>query len=719
MLPETPIEKLSGVKPNIVRNLHRLGIKTLRDLLFHFPSRYDDFSNVKTIEELVVGETASIRAALKKITATRAWTRRMYITEAIFEDDTGSVRAVWFNQPYLAKTLKIGELLSLSGKLTKSKRGIYFANPAYERLGQRDALIHTSGLVPVYPETAGITSRWIRFLTKEALRYVKFVPESLPIGILRRMKFPAMPKALRAIHFPESIADAELARRRFAFEEILLIQLHVQKERRLLNEKRAPLIPISLAEIKKFVSSLPFPLTNAQRRAAWEIVNDTKKGTPTNRLLEGDVGSGKTVVAALTALNAVRGGFQVAYLAPTEILALQHFSTFKNLLATHDISIGLLTASQKKVVASYGNSEKINVAALAKSGEVDIVIGTHAVIQDKIQFKNLGLVIVDEQHRFGVSQRAKLLKQQAIRDKGQANALSHVASSMSQRTPHFLSMTATPIPRTLSLTVYGDLDISVLDQVPQGRKPILTKIVSSDKRKAAYEFMEKEVRAGHQIFVICPRIEIAGHDEKVHTPRELYAEDVKAVKSEYEKLKKDVFPNLRIAMLHGKMKPKEKEEVMKAFKNREFDILVSTSVVEVGVDIPNATVMLIDGAEKFGLAQIHQFRGRVGRAEHQSYCFLMTSSPMAEESARLRAVVSAKNGFELAEMDMKIRGPGDFFGTRQSGIPSFAYKSFSDMRLVADAREIAGHISQKDPELTSHEELKKRLDQFEANVHWE
>ncbi|MBI2096809.1 MAG: ATP-dependent DNA helicase RecG [Candidatus Sungbacteria bacterium] len=499
-----------------------------------------------------------------------------------------------------------------------------------------------------------------------------------------------------------------------------MIQLRVIRERRAILEKKSPEIPVNLPRIKKFVASLPFPLTNAQRRAAWEIVNNTAKPHPMNRLLEGDVGSGKTVVAALASLNAVKAGFQVAYLAPTEILAIQHFSTFKNLLAGFDVSVGLLTAAHKRLFLFGGVSEKVNIAALAGAGEADIIIGTHAVIQDKVQFKNLGLVIVDEQHRFGVNQRAKLLrnKEEGIRN--------------NDNIPHFLSMTATPIPRTLALTVYGDLDISVLEEVPKGRKPVMTRIVPAEKRRACYEFIRKEVKAGRQIFVICPRIEIAGHEDKIHTQAEIFKEEVKAVKAEYEKLSKEIFPDLKVAMLHGKMpassktrrslasggKP-TKESVMRDFRDHKFDILVATSVVEVGVDVPNATVMLIDGAEKFGLAQIHQFRGRVGRSEHQSYCFLMTITPEAEASARLKAVVSAKNGFELAEKDLQIRGPGDFFGTRQSGIPPFAYKSFTDMRLVQSAREAATEILNRDSDLRFNPALRKRLAEFEAAVHFE
>jgi len=744
MLPETPIENISGVTPALAKKFQRLGISTIRDLLFHFPFRYDDFSNVKEIADVAVGEVVTIRGVLKSIKPTFAFRsprsgfggagRRMNMAEAIIGDATGQVRVIWFNQSYLAKTFHPGETLSISGKPSQSKRGIYFANPAHERVSRRDGLTHTSGLVPVYPETTGLTSRWIRFLTKQVLPATSKISDSLPPLLRKRQSLLDIGTALWQIHFPASMAEAEAARRRFAFEEIFLIQLRVLRERHHMDEERASAIKIDVALIKEFVASLPFPLTKAQRRVSWDIVTDTAKARPMNRILEGDVGSGKTVVATLAALNAVKAGFQVAYLAPTEILAQQHFATFTKLLADFDVAIGLLTASQKKIAASFGASDKANIAALAASGEAEIIIGTHAVIQKNVTFANLGLVVVDEQHRFGVNQRAKL-QRQATKDKRQRtrNAekgisdkrqddLSPVSGSMPHALliPHFLSMTATPIPRTLALTVYGDLDVSILDQVPAGRKPILTKVVPAEKRAACYGFIRKEVKSGRQVFVICPRIEVAGHTQNLpHSSQQILGEEVKTVKAEAARLSKDIFPDLRVGLLHGKLKPAEKEKVMCDFRDRKFDILVSTSVVEVGVDIPNASVMLIEGAEKFGLAQIHQFRGRVGRGEYQSYCFLMSESPFAAESARIKAIVSAKNGFELAEKDLAIRGPGDFLGTRQSGIPPFAYKSFTDAKLVQAARTEAAELIAKDASLSETPLLKSRLEEFEAAVHFE
>lgn len=700
MQSHDPVRVLKGATPALVHKLNRLGIATIRDLLFHFPSRYEDFSNVKNIEDLALGEVATIQARIREIKASRAWKRKMFISEAVLEDDTGFIRAVWFNQPYLAKTFRAGDRLSVSGKLSRSPKGAYFANPAYERLSAREEATHTSGLVPVYPVTTGLTPRWLRYLVKQALPLAPSLAETLPAELRAAHQLPPLAHSLAAIHFPSSLAEAERARTRFVFEEILLIQLRVLRERKSYQNKRAPEIPTDLTLIRQFVSSLSFPLTNAQRRASWEIVRDTAKPVPMNRLLEGDVGSGKTVVAVLVALNAVRAGFQVAYLAPTEILATQHFRTFASLLDGFQISLGLLTASQKMLHSPLGETSKIDAVSMAGRGEVDILIGTHALIQDKVRFARLGLVIVDEQHRFGVDQRA------------------HLERRGSRVVPHFLSMTATPIPRTLALTVYGDLDVSVLDQLPSGRKAVITKLVPEEKRAAAYQFIREEIRRGRQVFVICPRIELAEHQDVRHTAQELFREEAKSVKAEHEVLSKKIFPDFRVAMLHGKMKPKEKEAVMRSFKEHRADILVSTSVVEVGVDVPNATVMLIDGAEKFGLAQIHQFRGRVGRGAHQSYCFLMTTTP-SSESSRLKAVVSAKNGFELAEKDLAIRGPGDFLGTRQSGIPPFAFKGLGNMRLVQSAREAAEHLLARDPELKAHRALSERLQAFERTVHLE
>jgi ATP-dependent DNA helicase RecG len=514
------------------------------------------------------------------------------------------------------------------------------------------------------------------------------------------------------IHFPDSYKDAETAKKRFSFEELFNLSIFVLRERLKLAKENAAAIAADIELMKKFTESLPFKLTDAQRRCAWQILQDMEKPRPMNRLLEGDVGSGKTVVAAMAALNAVKGGCQAAFLAPTEILAKQHHKTVSSLLEKFDIKIGLITGKE-----NFVGNEKITRRELVKraiEGKIDILIGTHAIIQDyypsttaktPVQFKNLALVVIDEQHRFGTEQRAKLCRQKDF-------------------IPHLLSMTATPIPRTLSLTVYGDLDLSVIDELPKGRKKIITKIIQPKDKKSTYEFIRQQVKEGRQAFVICPRIEPPKVSEEdlergLFDERNLSWMDVKAVKQEYEKLSKEIFPDLKIGMLHGKMKSQEKENIMWEFKEKVIDILVSTSVVEVGVDIPNASVMMIEGSEKFGLAQLHQFRGRVGRAEHQSYCFLFTDTPGFIVNRRLKALVNCDNGFELAEKDLAIRGPGDFTGQRQWGIPDLAMASLTDTILVSKARNDAKAILEKDPELKKYPLLKEKIKEYKTRIHLE
>ena len=688
ILPTTPIEEIPKINRKIIPALKRLGIKTIRDFLFHFPSRYENFSEIKKIADAVVNEIIIIQGQVQHISTIRTARRRMFITEAKIADESGVIKALWFNQPFLARTLKAGQIFNLSGKVTLGPRGIYLQNPGYERISgdETQFTLHTGRLVPIYPETNGITSRWLRFLVKSFMELRKNVSDFLPSETRERLLIPHLKDALLDIHFPKSIEAAERAQKRFAFENMLLIQLRALKERSRLKNHLAPAINLDLNLIKKFVATLPYNLTNAQRRALWEILQDISRPRPMNRLLEGDVGSGKTVVAAGAALATVRAGFTTVFMAPTEILARQHFDTLQKTLAPFKISIGLLTGSEKNTL----NSCKV-------------FVGTHALIQNSVKFENLGLVIIDEQHRFGVNQRAMLLRNPE-----------NTNSSFSGRNliPHFLSMTATPIPRTLALAIYGDLDISILDEMPKARKPVVTKIVEQEKRMEAYQYIREEVKKGRQVFVVCPRIEAEGYRQK------LLNVEVKAVKEEFKKLAEIIFPDLRVAMLHGKMKSKEKEEVMEKFKNQEYDILVSTSVIEVGVDVPNATIMIIEGAERFGLAQLHQFRGRVGRGAEQSYCFLFpTEEGMV--TRRLRVMTEAKNGFELAEKDLKIRGPGDIFGERQWGIPNTTLAAFTDAKLFYEVRQEARELIKKSPDLSLYPLLRKRFNEFEKSIHFE
>lgn len=700
----TPIEKLSRVGPFYQKRLKKLGIKTINDLLLHFPHRYEDFSKIIPISEVGANTNCCVQGKILEIKNTRTWKKRMILTQGILEDRSGAIKVIWFNQPYLINVLKKGDRVYLAGKASLRKGGLYLSNPAYEKALTSDihdlksSLTHTGRIIPIYPETEKLSSRWLRIVIKSFL--VKFknkIPEILPEKIRGAFDLLPIQEAIWQIHFPDSMQLARKAKERFSFEELFVLSLLVLREKMKLIRKKANSIPINLDILKNFISQLPFELTLAQKKSAWQILKDLEKPQPMNRLLEGEVGSGKTVVAVIAALNVAKAGFQTAFMAPTEILAKQHFQEISKLLKNFDLEIALLTGKESKL-CSGNKATKVSRKSLLekiKKGEVQLLIGTHALIQEQVKFDNLALVIVDEQHRFGVEQRAKLCQKQSL-------------------LPHLLSMTATPIPRTLSLTIYGDLDLSLLDELPKGRKKIITKVVPPNKREEAYNFIRKEVRAKKQVFVICPRIEPSQEKNK-----NLSWAEVKAVKEEYEKLSKIIFPDLKVGMLHGQMTSLEKEEVMRKFKQGRIDVLVSTSVVEVGVDVPRATVMMIEGAERFGLSQLHQFRGRVGRSKYQSYCFLFTDSPAKKTQQRLKALLTCENGFELAEKDLEIRGPGDFSGQRQWGIPDLAMKALKDISLVQRARKAAKEILREDPELKKYPLLKKRLEKFRKKIHLE
>jgi len=722
----TPIEEIPRIGPQYQKKLKRLGIKTVQDILFHFPHRYEDFSNIIPISQVEEGKTICIQGKITDIKNIRIFKRRMTITEAQIFDNSGTLRTTWFNQPYLINTLKKGDFVFLAGKMTSKKGRRYLSSPAYEKIppqfaespgnGEKYDSVHTGRIIPVYPETEGMSSRWLRFIIKPLLAKLKNgIPETLPKEIKEKNNLLPMKEAIWQIHFPDTLEKAEIAKARFVFEELFGMALTCLKEKIKLAKEKATVILINLDLIKKFINNLPFKLTDDQKKATWQILKDLEKPRPMNRLLDGDVGSGKTVVAVTAALNTVKSGFQVAFMAPTEILAKQHSKTIYSLLKGFKVNLGLITSK-----ANRFNNEKCKRKELlekTKLGLIDILIGTHALVQEKVEFKNLGLVIIDEQHRFGIDQRAKLCQKQNF-------------------VPHLLSMSATPIPRTLALTIYGDLDLSLIKEMPKGRKKTITKIILPEKRKETYDFIRKEAKLGKQIFVICPRIEpgtqnnggglverefhslshlrpaIAGLGDK----RNLLWLEVKAVKEEYEKLKKDVFPDLNVGQLHGKMKTEEKEKVLLSFKERKTDILVSTSVIEVGIDFPNATIMLIEGADKFGLAQLHQFRGRVGRGKDQSYCFLFSDF---YHNPRLKAMAACQDGFELAEKDLKIRGPGDLIGQRQWGIPNFVMASMRDLELIEKTRQAAKEILTKDPELKKHPLLAKKMRDFQRRIHLE
>lgn len=711
----SPVSQIPGIGGSLEKKLKRLKIETLGDMIFHFPSHYEDFSNVIKLKDLKINEICTVQGKILDITSERTWKKHLHITSAIIEDKTGAIKAVWFNRPYLAKTLKKDDYIFLSGKVTIDNRNeAYFSNPTYEKSSPEEIneLTHTGRIVPVYPETQGLTSRWFRYLLKPILEELKNkIPETLPEDIIRENNLPRIGEALWQIHYPNSYDEAQKAKTRFSFEELFFIQLFILRERYRLSHEKAFDFPFDLKLVKRFVDLLPFTLTDGQRKSAFQILKDLEKNCPMNRLLQGDVGSGKTVVAAMASLEVAKAGKQVAIMAPTEILAKQHFAEIAKLLSPFKIDIALLTGKEDQLRSWKLKNDTIEISRKKileriLRGDLPVLIGTQALIQDKVKFGNLGLVVLDEQHRFGVKQRAKLCKNPVKSPTGD-----HVAGSTN--IPHFLSMTATPIPRTLAMTIYGDLDLSIIDELPKGRKKIITELIEPEKRKDAYTFVRKEVRKGRQVFVICPRIEANEEGKKSDWS------EVKAVKEEFKNLSEIVFPDLNVAFLHGKMTAKEKEKIMREFKYKKYDILVSTSVIEVGIDVPNATVMFIEGAERFGLAQLHQFRGRVGRSKFQSYCFLFTTTPDQLNRQRLKALEKYDSGFKLAEKDMEIRGPGSFTGTRQWGIPDLMMDSLKDLKLVEKTREIAKTTLIRDPNLKNSPFLLERLKKFREKIHLE
>jgi len=707
---DTPIEDLPKVGAAYQNKLKKLGVKTVENLLFYFPSRYEDFSDIIPIGKVKGGGTACIKGKILDIKNIRTFKKRMSVTTALIEDQTGTIEAIWFNQPYLTQSFKENDFICLAGKVSLGQKGLYLNNPVPEKIKDgfsKSSLSHTGRIVPVYPETKGLSSRWLRFVLKPLLATLApSLSEILPASLLLSYQLLPVRKAIWQIHFPDSIKLAEVARARFAFEELFLLQLSVLKEKFRLLKEEAPACPVDFGLMKKFTDSLPFKLTDSQKRCSYQILKDLGGSVPMSRLLEGDVGSGKTVVAAMAVLSVAGSGHQAAFMAPTEILANQHFKSLGDLLKDFGLSLGLLTGKEAKIFKDKEIFEvkKESLLEDLKNGYLNIIIGTHSLIQKGIEFKRLALVVVDEQHRFGVEQRAALVKNKKI-------------------VPHLLSMTATPIPRTLALTIYGDLDFSLIKEMPKNRKAVKTIIVEPADRQKAYDFIKKEAKAGKGIFVICPKIEVhplkSAEGGKEQFNRIKLWDDVKAVKEEYDKLSKVVFPDLKIAILHGKIKTKEKERVMADFRDGRTDILISTSVLEVGVDVPRATVMMIEGAERFGLAQLHQFRGRVGRSDRQSYCFLFSTWPDQLNRKRLKAIVALNNGFELAQKDLEIRGPGQLYGIQQWGLPDVAMEGLSDIFLVEKTRQAAKEILEKDQELKNHPLLKERIGKLNKKIHFE
>ena len=663
----TKISEINNVGKTTATRLSLLDIHNIKNLLFHFPVRYDDFSKTIPISEIVPNQQFTIQAKVEQIKSRRSFgKRKMTIIEALVSDETGSIKIMWFNQFYIPKHLQPGDVALFSGKASLSKYGLQIMSPVYEKF-EKTEKIHTGGLVPVYPTTLKISQKQIRYLIKSVLPLSKHLEEYLPTQIITAENLIPLQEAIYQIHFPKNKQTQKKARERLAFDELFLIQIITLNSKQQLKNSQAEIINFQEKTTLKFTKSLPFTLTTSQKKATWEILKNMEKNHPMNRLLEGDVGSGKTIVAALAILNTAHNNLQSALMVPTEILAWQHYLQLAELFKNQHQHIAILTSSLHSVARGINGPRTINIKRIIeeiKSGKISLVIGTHSLIQDRLEFKNLGLAIIDEQHRFGVSQRKKLIEK----------------SGNTQTQPHFLSMTATPIPRSLALSLYGDLDISIIDELPIGRKKIKTTVVNEKDRVKTYEFISKRIKAGDQVFVICPLIE---ESDKL---------GIKSAKKEFEKLQNEIFPEFTIGLIHGKMKQTEKEKVMREFKENKIKILTATSIIEVGVDIPNATIMIIEDAQRFGLAQLHQFRGRVGRSDKQAYCFLFSESAFPETQQRLQALAQSNNGFELAELDLELRGPGEIFGIKQSGLPTTRIASLSNMTLIKKTRNWAEKI---------------------------
>ncbi|MFA6552713.1 MAG: ATP-dependent DNA helicase RecG [Candidatus Paceibacterota bacterium] len=749
---------------NQKKALHRLKLFSVSDLLFHFPVRYSDVSTVKKINELTPGEIATVYGKISNLKTKKSFRSKVPMAQGEIEDLSGKIKIIWFNQAYLAKMIKNGKSEKLTGKITRGKNGIYLANPEFEKMSDmpidsHDTLFKKNNLenrgfsFPIYVETHGITSKWFYHAVEKILREKTLdnIIDYVPTDILKKYNLPTLRTALIWIHKPKNASDAESARKRFAFEEVFCIQLERQHDKFEYRKNKSFQIKEEEKNIKEFLQRFPFEPTNSQKKSIEVILSDMAKNFPMSRLLEGDVGSGKTAVAATVAYAVVNskpfdfaqgkkqtfGNLQTAYMAPTEILATQHFESFIEYFsprqggASMPINIGLITGSGCRKFPSKLNPNgwtTISRSQLLKwtaNGEIPILIGTHALIQKNVKFKNLALVVIDEQHRFGTAQRRRLVRKDNI-------------------APHLLSMTATPIPRTLALTIYGDLDLSLLDEMPTGRKQIITEIITPNKRSETYDKVREELKNGRQLYVICPRIFEAeveaefslqglsqGDGPRVSAqlvsrdsdPEKKYSAgarlEMKSVTAEAKRLKKEIFPEYEIGVLHSKMTKTKKEEVMKEFVDGKLNILCATSVVEVGVNVPNATLIIIEGAERFGLAQLHQLRGRVIRSSYQAYCFIFADAKSEKTIARLKALKTAKNGFELAELDLTLRGAGELAGTKQWGITDLGMEAIKNIKMVEAARTEAIRLIEEDPELVKYPLLKQKVHDKAGEFHFE
>ncbi len=664
---DAPLTVVQGIGPKSAKTLERLGLRTLGDLLWHLPRRYDDYSQLKTINRLWYGEDVTIVAAVDEVDLRPTRGGKMTLVEAKVSDGTGALRVTWFNQPWIAERLRPGRPVVLSGRVEQYLGRLTMNNPEWEDVDRQQ--LHTNRIVPVHPLTAGVAAKWLRRVIHSVVgRVAPRLPDPLPETVRTSAGLMPLGTALAQVHFPDSWEELHQAQHRLAFDEMFLLQLGVLRQKREWSSLTAEPLKIDDAWLDRFVAGLPYRLTSAQTRALQDVRADLARRQPMNRLLQGDVGSGKTVIAAAAAAIAIANGGQAAVMAPTSILAEQHLRTFTDLLTQ---AAGIPTERIRLLIGATPEAEKQEIRRGLAEGTIHLVIGTHALLEEPVSFARLALAVIDEQHRFGVEQRARL------RAKGHS--------------PHLLVMTATPIPRSLALTLYGDLDLSILDEMPPGRQPIETRVLRPQERLRAYAFIRSQVEAGRQAYIIYPLVE---GSEKI---------EAKAAVDEHDRLQKEVFQGLRLGLLHGRMRPEAKDEVMARFRSGELDILVSTAVVEVGVDVANATVALIEGANRFGLAQLHQFRGRVGRGEHKSYCLLIPDSDDEAENERLKAMETTDDGFRLAEMDLQQRGPGDFLGSRQSGFAELRMARLTDIRLIEQARREASRLFEMDPDLKQPE----------------
>jgi ATP-dependent DNA helicase RecG len=673
-----PLTMLPGIGAKTANTLKKLGLHTIGDLLWYLPRRYDDYSKLKTINRLWYGEEITVIGTVEEIHVRLVRNGKMKLVEAIIGDSTGSLRVTWFNRSWIAEKLRPGTGIALSGRVDQYLGHLTMNNPEWEPLDRIQ--LHTSRIVPIYPLTAGVTAKWLRRVISSAVsRYAQRLPDPLPETIRKDADLLPLSITLQQIHFPDDWETLEQAQHRLAFDEMFYLQLGVLLQKHEWQQLQTRPLPVDQEQFDRFIQNLPFELTEAQKRALEAVRADLESPHPMNRLLQGDVGSGKTVVAAAAIAIAAADGAQSAFMAPTSVLAEQHLVTLKGILTQ---CAGMPEACIRLLIGSTPESEKAEIRDRLARGEIQVVVGTHALLEEPVGFADLGLAIIDEQHRFGVNQRALL------RAKGD--------------NPNLLVMTATPIPRSLALTLYGDLDLSVIDEMPPGRKPIQTRVLTPVERLRAYQFIKSQIEQGRQAFIICPLVE---ESEKV---------DAKAAVVEHTRLQEEFFADYQVGLLHGRMRPDEKEEVMQKFRAGAYQILVSTSVVEVGVDIPNTTVMLIEGANRFGLAQLHQFRGRVGRDDQPSYCLLIPDTIDEADNERLKAMESTLDGFKLAEIDLQQRGPGEFLGTRQSGFAELRMARITDVRLIEKARQQAKKVFQSDPDLArpEHQSLAEAMRAF-------